>query len=114
MPYISTKTPTKLSEKEEAQLRRELGKAIELIRGKTEHWLMLEFSDECRMAFRGEAKPDMAMVEVELLGSASREEYSALTARITEILNETLAISPDRIYVKYEEIDTWGYAGSNF
>ncbi len=114
MPYIETKTTAKISEQQEAELRRELGAAIELIRGKSEHWLMLSFFDECRMSFRGTTEPHIAIIEVKILGKASSEEYSALTAKITEIVNRTLAVSPDRIYVKYEEISTWGYNGANF
>ncbi len=114
MPYIETKTTVKISETQESAIRAELGEAIELIRGKSEHWLMLSFFDECRMAFRGTVSPDIAMVEVKIFGSATATEYDALTARITEILTAHLPLSPDRIYVKYDEVDTWGYAGSNF
>lgn len=114
MPYIETKTTAKISPEQEAAIRAELGKAIELIRGKSEQWLMLSFFDECRMAFQGTTDPDIAIVEVKIFGSAKESEYNALTARITEILTNHLAIQPYRIYVKYDEVDTWGYAGENF
>ena len=113
MPYIATKTNVKISADSEAKIRAALGKAIEAIRGKSERWLMLSFDDEARMAFRGEATPT-AMIEVEIFGSASSEEYAELTARITAIVSGELNIPADRIYVKYEEIDTWGFAGENF
>ena len=113
MPYISTKTNVKISADSEAKIRAALGKAIEAIRGKSEKWLMLSFCDEVRMAFRGDTAP-AAMIEVEIFGSASDEEYADLTAKITDIISGELPISPDRIYVKYEEIDTWGWAGGNF
>ena len=113
MPYISTKTNVKISADNEARMRAALGKAIEAIRGKSERWLMLSFCDEVRMAFSGDTSPT-AMIEVEIFGSASSEEYADLTAKITDIISSELSISLDRIYVKYEEIDTWGWSGENF
>lgn len=113
MPYISTKTNVKISEESEAKIRAALGKAIETIRGKSEKWLMLSFSDGERMAFRGDVAP-AAMIEVEIFGSASSEEYDGLTKKITNIISGELNIPSDRIYIKYEEIETWGWNGENF
>ena len=114
MPFIDTKVTKKISKEDEKRLTKALGEAIELIPGKSEEWLMLNFTDGCRMAFRGSSESDMAMVEVKIFGRASSSAYDALTARITEILYEILAIPADKIYVKYEEVSTWGYAGINF
>ena len=113
MPYINTKTTAKLDTGATERLTAALGKAIELIPGKTEKWLMLGFEGECKMAFAGTIG-DCCIVEVEILGKASRAAYDALTSRITDIINEEINIPKDRIYVKYEEIDTWGYNGANF
>ena len=113
MPYISTKTNVTITEDSEAKIRAALGKAIEAIKGKSEKWLMLSFDGNARMAFRGETSPT-AMIEVEIFGSASDAEYAALTAKITDIISGELSIPTDRIYVKYEEISTWGWSGENF
>ena len=113
MPFIETKTSKVISASQEASMRKKLGEAISLIKGKSEEWLMLNFRDSERMAFRGE-DGDMAIVSVELLGSAKPSEYDALTARICEIVSEELGISQDKIYVKYTELSTWGYNGVNF
>ena len=113
MPFIETKTNVTISAEMEESIRAEFGKAIELIRGKSEYWLMLSFEGNKMMAFRGSSSP-CAMVEVKIFGSASDREYSALTARLTEIVSNRLSISPDRIYVKYDEVSTWGLGGENF
>lgn len=113
MPYISTKTNVTITEDSEAKIRAAFGKAIEAIRGKSEEWLMLSFEDKARMAFRGDVSAT-AMIEVEIFGSASDAEYADLTSRITRIISDELSIPSDRIYVKYEEIDTWGWSGENF
>ena len=114
MPFIETKTTAKISAEQEGQLRAELGKAVELIAGKSEEWLMLNFVPECRMAFRGTTSPDMAMIDVHIFGKAKDSEYDKLTESICETVNRILNIPRNRIYVKYTEIDHWGYNGFNF
>lgn len=114
MPYISTRTNVKITEETEKLLKAELGKAIELIPGKTENWLMLDFEDNCRLYFKGSNEQKLAYIEVKLFGSASASAYDNLTAEITRIINSHLGISPDCVYVKYEEVSTWGWNGNNF
>lgn len=113
MPYIHTKTNTKISSEKEVALKTELGKAIALIPGKTERWLMLNFTDNERMWFAGDDAPT-AILEVELLGSASDSEYDLLTAKLTEIVSAELEIDPARVYIKYEELEHWGWNSTNF
>ena len=113
MPYIRTTTSVAISGKREASIKTRMGKAIELIPGKTEGWLMLSFQDNASMYFKGEDDP-CAIREVKLFGSASEETYAALTEELTEILGDELDIDPDRIYVTYEEVGVWGWNGGNF
>lgn len=113
MPFIDTKTNVTICKEVEKSLTAEFGKAIELIRGKSEYWLMLSFDGDKMMAFRGSDQP-CAMVEVKIFGSASDKEYSDLTKKLTEILSTHLPIPQDRIYVKYDEVSTWGLGGENF
>ena len=114
MPFISTKTNKTLTKENEMRLKEAFGKAIELLPGKTEKWLMLSFEGGLSMAFHGDAKSDMAFLTVALVGKAAPEAYAALTARICEILGKELSIAPDMIYVKYEEVDHWGWNNINF
>ena len=114
MPFIETKTTVKMTAEQENTLKNEYGKAIELIAGMTEEWLMLNFESDCHMAFRGTTSPDMAIVDVQLLGKAKDSEYDKLTERICEIVNNVLSVPRNRIYVKYSEFDHWGYNGINF
>ncbi|HWT77116.1 MAG TPA: phenylpyruvate tautomerase MIF-related protein [Mobilitalea sp.] len=114
MPYISTKTTVTISPDKRESIKKKLGKAIELIPGKSESWLMLSFDDNSSMYFKGSNDKPLAYVEVKIFGSAAKAAYDKLTKAITEILNEELEIRPDCIYVKYEEVSTWGWNGSNF
>ena len=89
-----------------------MGKAIELIPGKSESWLMLSFRDNVPMYFKGEDDP-CAIMQVKLFGTADEQAYAELTEALTDIIREELDIDPDRIYVAYEEINTWGWNGGN-
>lgn len=113
MPFISTKTNIEISKEREASIKQKLGKAIELVPGKSEAWLMLAFEDKVSMYFKGQADKPIAFVEVKLFGGANAIAYDKLTAAITKILNEELSIDPAQIFVKYEEVKTWGWNGGN-
>lgn len=45
MPFINAKISVKLTNEKEQIIKEKLGKAIELIEGKTEEWLMIGFED---------------------------------------------------------------------
>lgn len=114
MPYILTKTTVSISSEKRETIKKKLGKAIELIPGKSESWLMLAFEDNCSMYFKGSNEKPLAFLEVKIFGKASSDAYDRLTKAITEIISEELGIRPEGIYVKYEEVSTWGWNGSNF
>lgn len=112
MPLITTKVSTDITKEKEIALKSQFGSAIGLI-GKSESWLMVEFRDNCRLYFKGDDAPS-AMIEVDLFGKASDSGYDALTERLTDIVETELGIPKGRIYVRYSEIDHWGYSGFNF
>jgi phenylpyruvate tautomerase PptA (4-oxalocrotonate tautomerase family) len=114
MPYISTKTTVSISGEKKEIIKKKLGKAIELLPGKSESWLMLSFEDNVSMYFQGSNDSPLAFIEVKIFGKSSADAYNRLTKVITEIINQELGIRPDGIYVKYEEVSTWGWNGSNF
>ena len=114
MPFIETKTTLPLTEEKIYALKNAYGKDIEIIPGKTEEWLMLNFTGDCKMAFRGDDTKPTAMIEVSILGKATRDTYDKLTNKLCKDVSEILGVSPDRIYIKYSEHSVWGYDGINF
>ena len=114
MPFINVKVNTEVSTDKETEIKTALGSAISCIRGKSEAWLMVGIEDKYRLYFRGDGQTPAAFVEVKIYVSASRNEKDEITAEITQIISSALAVSPDRIYVKYEEVPNWGYNGHNF
>lgn len=113
MPYIDFKTSVPISAEKEGALRSRFGKAIALLPGKSESWLMLSFQGDCRMAFRGEEKPGCALLRVSLFGRADAADYGRLTAELTGIAASELGLDASRVYIVYDEIKYWGWNGSN-
>lgn len=114
MPFISTVTTKTIDKETRELLKSELGKIIEDLPGKNERWLMLSFEDNIPMYFKGDDSSDTAYIEVKIFGSAPDSAYDKLTADICALYESKLGISADRIYVKYEECERWGWNGSNF
>ena len=114
MPYIDLKTTAGITKEKEIDLKAAFGEAIALIPGKSERWLMVKLEGECKMFLAGDSAQDIAMVEIDIFGRASDDAYNALTDRVCTILNEELSIKKDKIYVKYREVDHWGWNGENF
>lgn len=113
MPCIEVKTNVKTTEKQAEQIKEQLGKAISMIPGKSESWLMVIVEDEKQIYFQGDGQKPAAFVQVMIYGRANKNAFEQLTGEITRILGE-IGITPDRIYVKYEQVEYWGWNGSNF
>ena len=114
MPYIEAKFSCKLDESKIQELKTLFGKAIELIPGKSESWLMVNIEDDKNIFFKGNRDSDSAFISVAIFGSASSKAYSNLTGELCEKVSSITGIRPDRIYITYREVDTWGWNGQNF
>ena len=114
MPFIDSKISVSVSAEKEEVLKERLGKAIELIPGKSEAWLMTGFEDNYHLYFRGSKEEPMAFVEVKVYGKENPDAFDALTAEICKIYEEVLGISQNHIYIKYEAVSNWGWNGGNF
>ena len=114
MPYISTKTTVSVSKEKELAIKEKFARAMEKNLGKGESWLMISFEDNVRIYFKGIDSSSAAMVEIKIFGHASAKAFSAMTADVCDILNAELSIPQERIYVKYEECENWGWNGGNF
>lgn len=112
MPFINTKANVPIPKEKEIAIKSRFGQAISLLPGKSENWLMVGFEPETPLYFRGSDSENIALVDVSVYGRLSRSACDKLTAAITEILREELAI--DQVYIKYEEVEIWGFNGSNF
>jgi phenylpyruvate tautomerase PptA (4-oxalocrotonate tautomerase family) len=114
MPFINSKVNVPLSDEAKEVLKTKLGQAISLIPGKSENWLMVNLEDDCSLYFKGKNNTKMAFIEVKIFGHATDRDYDRLTEEISKIYRDVVGISQDKIYIKYEEVEHWGWNGTNF
>ena len=111
MPFIKFKTSCPVTSEQEIRIKTLMGKAIELVPGKSEEYLLLEFEDNCRLWLRGKNDAPIAYIEAAIFGNEPHYGYDKFTAAVTQIIADTLNISPDHIYLKFEDIPAWGVQG---
>ena len=114
MPYIRVRCNRPLTAETVKELQKELGKSIELFPGKTERWLMTDCEGDCALSLAGNADQPLAMIEVELLGAAKPDTYAAVTRNLTDLMERVAGIPGEGVYIKYENLEYWGWNGSNF
>ncbi len=114
MPFIGAKISKKVTKEEEIVLKEKLGKAIEIIPGKSENWLMINFESESSLYFKGSNEEDIAFIEIKIFGTENKEAFNRLTSEVTKIFGEVIGIKAEQIFVKYETTTNWGWNGSNF
>lgn len=112
MPFINIKTNALVSEDTEEKIKSRLGVIVTDLPGKSEQWLMVNIEDNERLWFRGNNKSCIVFAEVKLFGSADGAAYNKMTKDINDALGDL--IGAEEVYVKYEEVENWGYNGSNF
>lgn len=112
MPFIDLKTNAKVTSEQSEELKSRLGEAITAL-GKSESWLMVNIEGGKSLYFKGSSDP-AAIAEIALYGKASKSQYAEMTGETTSIVSDVLGVPADRIYVKYEEVDSWGFGGFNF
>ena len=111
MPFIKARVSCPLSSEQEAELKTGMGKAIELVPGKSEKYLLLEFEDSCRLWHRGKKDEPIVYIEAAIFGNEMHYGYDAFTAEVTNLFARVLNIRPEHIYIKYEDISVWGVQG---
>lgn len=114
MPFMHVKVSEKLDEQKIETIKTKFGKAVSLLPGKSEAYLMVQVEDGCRLYFKGNADAPTAMTEVSIFGTASRASCEALTGEICNILEEIADIPPARSYVTFRFVENWGYNGFLF
>ena len=114
MPFIKSRVSVPVTAGQQEAVKEKLGKAISMIPGKSEKWLMVELADNCDLYFQGNKEQPSAFVEVKVFGRIPEECLDKMTETVCGIYETELRIPKDRVYVKYEESDKWGWNGTNF
>ncbi|MDR2932400.1 MAG: hypothetical protein LBV27_04765 [Oscillospiraceae bacterium] len=111
MPYISLSTSCKLTPEKREAVKAAFGRLISIIPGKSESGLMVDIADGRAMYMRGEAV-DTAFLDIRLFGGASLEAKQKLTAELFMMLEDTLGLDKNNVYMTYGEYPNWGLRGS--
>lgn len=114
MPYINSKVTVNLTEEKTEILKKELGSIISDIPGKSENYLMVGFEDNYSLYFQGKKLEYGAFIEVKIYGKSSKSALNEMTKDLCDLFKRELNIPGESIYVKYEEVENWGWNGSNF
>lgn len=116
MPYIDSCFSAKLTVEKKEKIKSKLGKAVELLSGKSEKFLFIRLHDSETLYFEGNELENGAIVEIKMIGTKNRDEKDALTNRICKIYNKYLSINPKNIYVIFTEAtsENWGWNGELF
>lgn len=114
MPFIGSRVTVKLSEEKKEKLKSELGSIITDIPGKAEKFLMVGFEDNYSLYFGGEKLEYGAFIEVKVFGKVKKEYFDKVTKDICNLYENELNIPKNKRYIKYEEVDNWGFNGYNF
>lgn len=113
MPFIDSKITGTVSREKRDIIKSELGKTMSIF-GKSESYLMVGFEDNYDLYMGGRQLDKGAYVSVSLFGTAAKNAYENMTARICEIYEKELGIPGNAVYVTYHAINDWGWNGHNF
>lgn len=83
--------------------------------GKSEDFVLTIFNPNTSMQF-GEKAGNSAYCEIKNVGTLSPEITNLITNSVTEILSQKLKISPDQLYIEFQESERhlWGWNGKTF
>ena len=114
MPLLRLETTAALSDDKTKALLSSLSKAVAGTIGKPEQYVMVTIS---KAAMLMSGKPgEAAFVDIRGIGGLSDDVNRKLSQQVCKLLNDSLGIPPDRIYLNFTDIDAahWGWNGSTF
>ncbi len=114
MPLLKLETTVALPEDKRKALLPALSKAIATSIGKPEQYVMVSISQSA-MLMSGKAG-DAAFVDIRSIGGLTAEVNRRLSQQVCRLLNDSLGIPADRVYLNFIDVDAagWGWNGSTF
>jgi phenylpyruvate tautomerase PptA (4-oxalocrotonate tautomerase family) len=114
MPLLKLETTVALTDEKKKSLLPALSKIVSETIGKPEEYVMVTINPS---AILMAGKPgDAAFVDIRSIGGLSQSVNWQLSKKICVLLNESLGIEPNRIYLNFFDIDAanWGWNGRTF
>ena len=114
MPFLIAKVNVPADANQEIKLKSQLGKAIELLPGLSEKYLLVSLESDCHMYLRGKNSEAVAYIEVSIFGNDQHIVYESFCATVTKIFVEVLNVPPMNVYIKFSDIAAWSVNGIFF
>jgi len=114
MPLLKLETTVVLTDDKRKTLLPALSKILAETTGKPEGYVMITLSQSA-ILMSGKTG-DAAFVDIRGIGGLSGDVNRRLSQKVCGLLNESLGVSPDRIYLNFTEVEatTWGWKGNTF
>ena len=110
MPFIKLNTNISISKEKELSIKSFIGKAIEVIPGKGEKYVLLKINDNEKMWLRGKDEP-MIYIEASVYGNSDHYGFDKFAKEVSIYLSKELGVRIDNIYIKFEDIGPWSVGG---
>lgn len=111
MPYLKFKTPLPLEDSQKQELCEAFAKAIGLMSGKNGDGLLMEVEGNAPLWMGRRKLEKGGALELTYFGKASNADLDALNAELFDILNRTLGLTPEDVYLVYQPVSHWGVRG---
>ena len=114
MPLLKLETTVVLSDEKRKTLLASLSELMAETTGKPEQYVMVTASQSA-ILMSGRAG-EAAFVDIRGIGGLSGDVNRQLSQKVCRLLNESLGVLPDRIYLNFTELEApnWGWKGNTF
>jgi phenylpyruvate tautomerase len=114
MPLLKLETTADLSDDNRKSLLPALSKIVAETIGKPETYVMVSINPAAILMAGNPG--DAAFVDIRSIGGLSTQVNQQLSKRISTLLNQSLGIAPNRVYLNFSDVDAsnWGWNGSTF
>ena len=112
MPLLQLHTNADLPDDRRNELLASLSKTVAETIGKPEEYVMVTIAP-AHMTMSGQAG-DAAFVDVRSIGALDGDVCPTLARKISELLRESLGVSPDRVFLNFTDVPAqrWGWKES--
>ena len=114
MPLLKIQTNQAIPEDRQTAILQQASAAVAAMLGKPERYVMVTLEHNPAMLFAGDAAP-LASLELKSIGLPG-ERSADLSAALCRLINQTLGVSADRIYIEFADAERhlWGWNGGTF
>lgn len=114
MPLLSVRTNVVVDVHKRSVLMKSLSTLVATLLHKPEHYVMVDFHDQCHLIFGGNTKP-AAYLELKSIGLPVKSTAD-ISKSLCGVLETELAIHPERVYIEFSDAQgkLWGWNNNTF